>query len=118
MSESAHGASHYVKIWGILVVLLIISIIGPELGIKAVTLVTAFGIAIVKTYFVCAHFMHLNVEKKIMWWMLGSMLLAVFLFYAGTVVDVMRTSGHNWKNVAASVLIEKHHGGQLEHSKH
>ena len=34
MSEEHEHHTNYVKIWGILVVLLIISIIGPEIGIK------------------------------------------------------------------------------------
>ena len=51
-SASAHAPSHghtnYVAIWGILVALLVVSVLGPMLGIRVVTLITAFGIAIVK----------------------------------------------------------------------
>ena len=61
----AHAHPNYVKIWALLLVLLVVSIIGPELGIPWLTLVTAFGIALVKTYYVAAYFMHLNFEKKI-----------------------------------------------------
>ena len=57
---------HYVKIWGILLVLLVISICGPMLEIKVVTLITAFGIAIVKAWVVASYFMHLNIEKNIL----------------------------------------------------
>ena len=35
MSESEHHHPNYVKIWAILVVLLGISVIGPELGIRS-----------------------------------------------------------------------------------
>ena len=31
--HAAHDDSHYVKIWGVLLVLLIVSFIGPEAGI-------------------------------------------------------------------------------------
>ena len=60
----AHAHPNYVKIWVLLLVLLVVSIIGPELGIPWLTLLTAFGIALVKTYYVAAYFMHLNFEKK------------------------------------------------------
>ena len=59
-----HGPSHYIKIWKILLVLLVISVLGPELEIKIVTLITAFGIAVVKAYMVAKYFMHVNIERK------------------------------------------------------
>ena len=63
MSEHT-TAMHYVKIWALLLVLLVISILGPMLEIKILTLITAFGIAIVKALLVAAYFMHLNIEKR------------------------------------------------------
>ncbi len=48
---SEHAEEHhtsYVKIYWILLALLVVSIIGPELGVRAVTLFTAFGIAIIQ----------------------------------------------------------------------
>ena len=84
--EAVRNHSHaatYVKIWFLLLILLIVSIIGPEFGIRIVTLVTAFGIAIVKAVIVCAYSMHLNIEKKYVWYLLTTMLLAMGLFFAG-----------------------------------
>ena len=49
MSE-AHSAKGYVKTWAVLVVLLIISVIGPMFEILWLTLLTAFGIACVKAW--------------------------------------------------------------------
>ena len=40
-----------------------VSVVGPMLGIRAVTLITAFGIALVKAYLVAKNFMHLNVAE-------------------------------------------------------
>ena len=40
-------AKHYIKIYVALLILMGISLIGPEFGIKPVTLLTAFGIAFV-----------------------------------------------------------------------
>jgi caa(3)-type oxidase subunit IV len=96
-----HGADFYVKIWGVLLVLLVISLLGPELEIKIVTLITAFGIAFVKAYLVIAHFMHLNVEKRIIHYMLVVTcgLMGVFVF--GVAPDVHKHEGANWENVAA-----------------
>ena len=49
-AEEHHEHPNYVRIWAILLVLLIISVLGPMLEIRVVTLFTAFGIAIVKAY--------------------------------------------------------------------
>lgn len=105
-----HGPMYYVKVWGILLVLFAISVIGPELGIRWVTLVTAFGIAVVKAGMVAAYFMHLNIEKRYIHWMLWSMLIFVFVFFAGIATDIMKPEGHNWKNEGAlhNMEINKH----------
>lgn len=111
-----HGQSHYVKIWGILLVLLIVSILGPilaphlEIGfLKAwmITLMTAFGIAVVKAYLVAANFMHLNIEKRYISMLLGTMLMLMLLFFAGVAPDVMKHEGANWQNVAAEAEVER-----------
>ncbi len=95
-AEHAGGETHYVKIWAILLCLLIVSILGPFLGIKAVTLLTAFGIAIVKAYLVAKYFMHLNVEPRYVVYLLTTMLAFMLLFFAGTAPDVMKHEGTNW----------------------
>jgi caa(3)-type oxidase subunit IV len=112
-----HGPSYYVKIWAILLVLLIISLIGPEFGIRWLTIVTAFGIAIVKAMMVCAYFMHLNIEKKLIWYMLIVMLLCVGLFWFGTKTDINHTSGSNWIKNSSLKMIEdnKDWHDKLEH---
>jgi len=98
MSEEKddHPHTNYVKIWAILLVLLIISVLGPELGIKSVTLITAFGIAIVKALMVAAYFMHLNIEKKIAWYILFAALGFLALCFYGIAPDVMNKEGANW----------------------
>ena len=66
MSEHVeHGPRHYVKIYIVLLVLFVVSLIGPEIGIRWLTLITAFGIAVVKALLVASHFMQLNIEKKL-----------------------------------------------------
>ena len=134
-----HGQAHYVRIWGILLVLLIVSIIGPilaphlEVGfLKAwmITIMTAFGIAVVKAYLVAANFMHLNIEKKYISYMLIMMLMFMLLFFAGTAPDIMKHEGQNWENVAAEAEIERalkvqseaeahgEHGGEHDTAEH
>jgi caa(3)-type oxidase subunit IV len=85
---SAHGpgdahAPHrnYVKIWGILCALLVVSVVGPMLGIRWVMLVTAFGVALVKAYMVAKNFMHLDIEKPIVHWILLVALALMVLLY-------------------------------------
>merc|ERR1711991_562237 len=63
--SEAHAHPNYIKIWFWLLILLAISVAGPMLEIPWVTVVTAFGIAAVKTFMVAAKFMHLQFEKKI-----------------------------------------------------
>ncbi len=111
-----HGQAFYVKIWAILLVLLIVSILGPILAphmefgfLKAwmITLMTAFGIAVVKAYLVAANFMHLNIEKRYITYLLTTMLMLMLLFFAGVSPDVMRHKGQNWENVAAEAEVER-----------
>ncbi|MGB5694801.1 MAG: cytochrome C oxidase subunit IV family protein [Polyangiales bacterium] len=111
-----HGQAHYVKIWAVLLVLLVISILGPIVAphvafgfLQAwmITLMTAFGIAIVKAYLVAANFMHLNIEKKYISYLLATMLTFMLLFFAGVAPDVMKHQGQNWENVAAKSEIER-----------
>lgn len=98
MSENEeHGTSHYVKVWAILLVLLVISVIGPEFGIQWLTLVTAFGIAIVKAYMVVTKFMHINATPRFVIYTVTTTLVFMLLFFAGTAPDVMKSSGTNWK---------------------
>ena len=116
-SDSEASASHthvhpnYFKIWGILVLLLITSVLGPLIGIPALTLITAFGIAIVKALMVAAYFMHLNVEKKIVWYILLVMLALMFLLFFTLAPDIMKHSGTNWHSLNQNerVIQNVHH---------
>jgi caa(3)-type oxidase subunit IV len=112
MSEEAHGHPNYVKIWGILLVLLLISVAGPFLGIQVVTLITAFGIAVVKAYLVAKNFMHINVEPRYIVYLMSTMLVFMLLFFAGVSPDVMKFDGYNWvKPKVSTALVEdgEHH---------
>ena len=109
MSEHAEDTGHetnYIKIWAILLVLLVVSILGPFLEIKIVTLLTAFGIAIVKAYLVAKNFMHLNIEPRYAVYLLTTMLVFVLLFFAGTAPDVMKHEGTNWVKPAVHLDAE------------
>ena len=87
--------------------LLGVSIAGPMFGHKAITLITAFGIAMVKAYLVAANFMHLKVEKKYISYLLLTAIAFMFLFYAGVSPDVMKHRGRQWENVAAQEWSKK-----------
>lgn len=96
----AHAANHddrYVKIWAVLCVLLTVSIVGPMFGIRVLTLMTAFGIAIVKAYLVAKHFMHLNIEKRWVIYILVVMLAFMAVFFGGISPDVMKDGGAQWQ---------------------
>lgn len=103
----AQSQQHYIKIWGVLVVLLVVSVLGPMLEIPWLTLMTAFGIALVKAYLVCKHFMHIPLDNKIVTYLLVTALLFMGLFFAGTAPDVMKHEGTNWENVAAKASVKR-----------
>jgi len=110
----SHGPHHYRNIYLILVMLFLISVAGPELGIRWVTLITAFVIAVVKANLVIQNFMHLSIEKRIMKWVLATSLLLMFLMVAGVSVDVLNHEGNNWENVAAQEAIARGVAGEGE----
>jgi caa(3)-type oxidase subunit IV len=96
-AHAAHGDSHYVKIWAILLVLLTISVLGPMAEIKWLTLITAFGIAIVKAYLVIVNFMHINLTPRFVVYTFTTTLVFMLLFFAGAAPDVMKSHGTNWE---------------------
>jgi caa(3)-type oxidase subunit IV len=100
---SDHGSheAHYIRIWAILLVLLLVSIAGPWAGITIVTLITAFGIAFVKAYMVAKNFMHVTVESPVIWYIMLTVLALMVLFFAAVAPDVMNHDGSRWENVAA-----------------
>lgn len=95
-SEHTHHGN-YVRIWAILLALLVISVLGPMLGHPLVTLVTAFGIAVVKAYLVAKNFMHISVAPRFVGYLVATCLLFMLLFFAGTAPDVMRLEGTRWE---------------------
>jgi len=119
---SGHGHHrNYVKIWAILMGLLVVSVVGPMTGIPVVVLITAFGVALVKAYMVAKNFMHLDVEKPIVHWMMGIALIFMVLLFAGVAPDVMKDHGRRWKKDAGFHPVEAvghtgAHGGAVEGS--
>ena len=67
------------------------------IGIKVVTLITAFGIALVKAYLVAKNFMHINVEKRFVPYIVATVLVFMVLFFAGVAPDVMKKQGTQWE---------------------
>lgn len=109
-----HHDVNYKKIYFILLGLLVVSVAGPFLGIVWVTLITAFGIALVKANLVIQNFMHLRWEKRLVKWMLATSLILMALLVAGVSPDVMNHEGNNWDNLAAKAAVER--GIEDEHA--
>src|ERR1700733_12557103 len=82
-AEEAEHIKRYTKIYVSLIVLFLVSVAGPVVGglvgSKALVLVTAFGIALIKAYLVCANFMHLNIEKRYIGYLLTTTVVFIFL---------------------------------------
>jgi len=95
-TESHVHHPNYVKIWAILVLLLAVSLLGSKSHVREVVLFAAFGIAIVKAYLVAKNFMHINVEKRWVPYLLVVCLLFMFILFAGVSPDVMKQSGQHW----------------------
>ena len=90
MSE-AHAHPNYVKVWVWLLILLAISIAGPILEVPWITIATAFGIAVIKTFIVAANFMHLKFEKRTLGMIaLTPLVICTFLMFM-LVPDLNRT---------------------------
>ena len=103
MTTEAHvHHPNYVKIWAILVALLIVSVLGSMSHVRVVLLIAAFGVALAKAYLVAKNFMHVNVEKRWVPYLLIMCLLFVVILFAGVAPDVMKQGGLHWsKNPAA-----------------
>jgi caa(3)-type oxidase subunit IV len=113
--------TNYKKIYFTLLALLAVSVAGPFVGILWVTLITAFGIALVKANLVIQNFMHLREEKRIVKWVLATSVILMALMMAGISPDVMRHEGTNWTNVAAQEAVARgidggEHGAEAEHA--
>jgi len=121
--HDAHEHIDYRKIYFILLFLLVVSILGPEIGVKWVTLITAFGIALVKAWLVIQNFMHLRVEKMIVKWFLATSAVLMALYFFGVAPDVMEHEGQNWVNQAAlaaterGIPVEGEHEGEEDHAE-
>jgi caa(3)-type oxidase subunit IV len=121
MTDHAHAAEHpaaphrnYVKIWAILTALLVVSVTGPLIGIRVITLIAAFGVALVKAYLVAKNFMHLDIEKPIVHWALGIALVFMVLLYAGVAPDVQKTTGEHWTKTPGFHYVSKQAAGVEE----
>ena len=108
MSTESHAQHHpnYVRIWAILVALLIVSVVGSFSSIRVVVLVAAFGVAVLKAYLVAKNFMHVNVEKRWVPYLLLVMIAFIVILFAGVAPDVMSHSGLHWSNDAAKRAVE------------
>ena len=121
---SAHAGSHhetnYVKVWALLLGLLVVSVVGPMAHIQVLTLITAFGIALVKAYIVAKKFMHIDVEKPIVHWILALALVFMVLMYAGISPDVGRDKGQRWEKTSGwhHLPPQSHHESAGEGAEH
>ena len=120
--EQGHDGGHHVnyfRIYVTLLILFLISVVGPEVGeltgLRWITLITAVGIACVQARLVVNNFMHLAWERRIAKWLLASSLILLLLFAAGVAPDVMNHEGNNWENYAAKQAVER---GLAEASGH
>ena len=104
-AHAEHGGDHehhvnYWRVYWLLLALLCVSVLGPMLEIRVVTIITAFGIAAYKAYLVAKNFMHVNLEKPFVSYLLLTVVVFMFLFFAGTAPDVMKRYGTNWEKPA------------------
>ncbi len=122
--EATHHGD-YVRIWAILLALLVVSVGGPLVAALiehrptalAITLSTAFGIAVVKAYMVAKNFMHIDFARRFVPYLIVTMVVFMVLFFAGTAPDVMKAEGRNWEKpdwLAERAGSAAHHGSHGE----
>jgi caa(3)-type oxidase subunit IV len=116
MTTEAHvHHPNYVKIWAILVVLLIVSVLGSMSHVREVVLIAAFGVAVVKAYLVAKNFMHVNVEKRWVPYLLIMCILFIAILFAGVAPDVMKHSGLHWTKNPADQSVPSAAGAAAKH---
>jgi caa(3)-type oxidase subunit IV len=116
MTTEAHvHHPNYVKIWAILVALLIVSVLGSMSHIREVVLIAAFGVALVKAYIVAKNFMHVNVEKRWVPYLLIMCLLFIAILFAGVAPDVMKHNGLHWTKNPAHQSVPPGAGAATKH---
>ena len=114
--HEVHAHPNYLKVYWTLLALLCVSVIGPMFGIRAVTIITAFGVAIYKAYLVAKNFMHINVEKRFVPYIVMTALVFMLLFFAGTAPDVMKLQGTGWEKPSwKAANAAAHEGGEAGH---
>jgi caa(3)-type oxidase subunit IV len=116
--ESHTHHPNYVRVWAILLGLLVVSVAGPFFGHPLVTLVTAFGIAVVKAYLVAKNFMHINLAPRYIGYLVGTCLVFMLLFFAGTAPDVMQLEGTRWEKPSWKAANAAAHEGAAHGAEH
>jgi caa(3)-type oxidase subunit IV len=107
MTTEAHvHHPNYIKVWAVLVVLLIVSVLGSMSSVRGLVLVAAFGVALVKAYLVAKNFMHVTVEKRWVPYLLIMCLLFIAILFAGVAPDVMKHSGLNWNKSPVNQAVQ------------
>ena len=131
--DTGFFGNHYVRVYVVLLVLLAVSIVGPfvgeglnrqvevfgrtfSLGI-VITLITAFGIAVVKAWLVIKNFMHLTIERVVPKLFLAASVLLLALFWGGVAPDVQLHSGRMWENDAAQAAVDRGIAEPEEHAE-
>ena len=114
-TESHVHHPNYVKIWAILVALLIVSVLGSMTSIRRMVLIAAFGVAVDKAYLVAKNFMHVNVEKRWVPYLLVTFVVFIVILFAAVAPDVMKHNGLHWENNAAKQAVESGGGTVLPH---
>jgi caa(3)-type oxidase subunit IV len=115
MTEAHVHHPNYVKIWAALVVLLIVSVLGSMSHVREVVLIAAFGVALVKAYLVVKNFMHVDVEKRWVPYLLIMCLLFIAILFAGVAPDVMKHSGLHWSKNPADQSVSSGAGAAAKH---
>src|SRR5258708_20015612 len=106
---------NYVRVGAILVALLIVSVIGSMSHIREVVLIGGFGVGFIKAYLVAKNFMHVNVEKRWVPYLLIMCLLFIVILFAGVAPDVMKHSGRNWNKNPADQSAQSGAGAAIKH---
>jgi len=109
--ETHHG--NYTQVYLILLALLVVSVLGPLLEIRAVTLITAFGIACVKAYMVAKNFMHITMARRYVVYLVATCLVFMLLLFAGTAPDVMQAEGTRWEKPAWIAAAQAYADGEV-----
>jgi caa(3)-type oxidase subunit IV len=109
IEQQPQSIRHYFTIWGVLLVLFIISVTVAQLSDnRALVLVTVFGVATFQAFLVATYYMHLEAKQTHIAYLMLAIFFALVLVYANAQADAGIPSESLGQTVDTTQLTDEH----------